>query len=350
VYALCLIYTRKSNTTSLLTDSEACQAWVPSAANVAGRFGIFGDFGYSSYDMRDINMAIHGFRRVPSGASASMDDIVGGLTFGGGLQYGINRNFLVGASAEYLDAGSIGTVTNGSDKATQEYHLPLLAVGAFAKGVIPVSDSFLFTAGLGLDYISASGEVKYSSSSGYSSSDKLSGTGVGVKILAGAQYFFGSNFSLSGELGYRIAKITTVYDKDGEVWKAGPDDNMYLDYSGVIVRLGANVYFGNPAERPETATVPTARIRTMAPQPQYEQVSSSSSALVSAPAVSGDQVPQAAQPRLQHAPAADDRSDKKTLSYKLRELKALLDDGILTMEDYNEQKKKLLERYSRSAE
>jgi len=228
--------------------------------------------------------------------------------------------------------------------------LPLLAVGAFAKGVIPVSDSFLFTAGLGLDYISASGEVKYSSSSGYSSSDKLSGTGVGVKILAGAQYFFGSNFSLSGELGYRIAKITTVYDKDGEVWKAGPDDNMYLDYSGVIVRLGANVYFGNPAERPETATVPTARIRTMAPQPQYEQVSSSSSALVSAPAVSGDQVPQAAQPRLQHAPAADDRSDKKTLSYKLRELKALLDDGILTMEDYNEQKKKLLERYSRSAE
>lgn len=211
------------------------------AASLGGKFGIFGNLGLSTFAMDDFNKDIDDINTLMTsfGVSGKAEKIIGGLTAGGGLQYGVLDNLLIGAEVEGLMAGSKTDFTALGQKVTFELSMPATAVGAFIKGVLPAGNKFFFTGGIGVDYISLAGAIKVT----HSDDVTFTGSGMGFRILVGGQVLFTEMFGLGLDLGYRIAKITELKDKDGKIFKKSDNTNESADYSGLITRLGVNLYF-----------------------------------------------------------------------------------------------------------
>lgn len=215
------------------------------AASVGGKFGIFGDIGFSTFTMSDVNAEMIkpvNDSAATFGASGKLNEINSGLTLGGGAQYGIVDNLLIGLELEYLMAGSKTDFSLMGSTNTVEISLPLLAIGGFIKGVLPLDEKLLLTGGVGVDSLSLSGKISSSGAGGSASSD-IKGSGLGVRLLVGGQYFLMENFSLGLDLGYRIAKIPEIKDEHDNVAIKSNGEKATVDYSGLIARLGVGFFF-----------------------------------------------------------------------------------------------------------
>jgi len=229
--------------------------------SMQGKIGLFGNLGYDTYVMTDWNDAIdNNINHADFGSlhyRGDLSKITGGLTLGGGAQYGILDYLIVGAEVELLTAITSGTVswTNSyytSDHGSEKYDvsIPALAAGVFVKGALPLGERFLLTGGLGIESLMLNGKAKITDSTNSNPDQTIdyTGTGVGGKILVGGEYFFNHWFSLGVDAGYRMAKINKMhykyenYNVEGDALK---DDgsNMTVDYSGLILQGGVRFYF-----------------------------------------------------------------------------------------------------------
>jgi opacity protein-like surface antigen len=237
-----------------------------SANSIAGKIGLFGNLGYSMYAMDQYNEQVdlqNEFIELMGLTSDGISKLNGGLTFGGGVMYGLMSNLLVGLEIDYLTAVSKG---EGEDSGTimgipystimkMEASAGALGFGPVIKYAMPIGGTMLLTGGIGLDYASVAGsmtmevtnEMMGITTTIVSEDEKVSGSGIGFKILVGGEMFVNPMISVGADLGYRILKITEVKDEDGEVIEVmdadGNVENMELDYSGLIIKGGAKLYF-----------------------------------------------------------------------------------------------------------
>lgn len=254
-----------------------------SANSIAGKVYLSGNLGYSMYTMEQFNEQVdiqnetapafmtrlasaQGSLDFTSVMSESINKINGGLTFGGGVMYGLMSNLLVGLEIDYLTAASKGKVEGSGTimgllpitaTTTIEASAGALLIGPVIKYAMPICSAMLLTGGIGLDYASVAGSYKMdvtSESMGITTilledEKKLTGSGIGFKFLVGGEMFVNPMISVGADLGYRILKITELKDEDDEnvtiMDETGNliDENMELDYSGLIIKGGVKLYF-----------------------------------------------------------------------------------------------------------
>jgi opacity protein-like surface antigen len=189
-------------------------------------------------------------------------DINGGLTFGGGVQYGIMDNLAIG-----VEVGSLATspvkwsysyqALTGYDTTNPFNPTPIysnasfsyetdfsaMEIGPVIRGYLPIGERLLLNGTLGLEYVALSGTTKYTSSLSPDQNTSFSGSTLGVKVTVGAEFFFSSLISVGVDLGYRMADITNVKDSDGNAWTKADGSSMSVDYSGLIMQGGIRLYF-----------------------------------------------------------------------------------------------------------
>jgi opacity protein-like surface antigen len=205
------------------------------AAPMKGKAAVFGNFGYAMYAMDDFN------KIIVEPSSGTLDKITGGLTLGGGAQYGLFENILAGLEIQYLMAGEKKDLATHLGTATIDISAPLLEMGLFVKGALPANKMLWLTGGLGVNYLSSSGSIQ--TTLGTTQEEKMNGSGVGYKIIVGGEAFVSEKISIGLDLGYRIAKIGEVKDADGNILLKPEGGNFTMDYSGGFGQLGVKVYF-----------------------------------------------------------------------------------------------------------
>jgi hypothetical protein len=311
---------------TITEEDETYQSEGPDSGQIhlGRRFGIFGNLGYAATAMGDVNQ--YEIDAINSAMAAqhitgSLSDITGGVTLDGGWQYGINDNFLIGMDLQYQWIQTQTTFKNTRapyDSLDLEYTFPLSSVGFFIKGMEPLSNRFFLTAGGGVDYHYAYGTLSAHDTLGNSIYDTLSSSGFGFKLMGGAQVFFSPYVGLGLDVGYRYAVLDNLVTSDGTVLKVGnPRRNMRLDYSGAFFRIGLNVFFGG------------ARYDQVILRPQENQ-----------------NIPTAVTPAEETHQTPPIKAQNKSLAEKLRELKKMTDEGLLTKEEYKDRKKKMLDAYT----
>jgi hypothetical protein len=236
---------------------------------LGGKFGVFGNIGYSSYAMGDVNSGIDGDKAyiqtlngLPGFSGSEPTNIYGGLTYGGGVQYGINDHLAIGLEAGALSASPekysytydvqtvvytgdpfnpISTVTE-TESFSYETDYSAMEVGPVVRGYLPIGERLLLNGSLGLDYVALNGTAKYTNN-GQETDTTFSGSTLGVKVTVGGEVFLSNMISLGLDLGYRLANITNVKDKDGNEFKKADGSSASVDYSGLILQGGIRLYF-----------------------------------------------------------------------------------------------------------
>lgn len=219
----------------LLIGALMAPAPCGAAGNGGPRVGLFVHGGYGTYAMSDVNDAIESVNAELAGTGLMMDEVNGGLDFGGGLRLIVNESISLSAGFERLFGSSEVSMAGASVKikvpanaitATAEYYLPM-------SGPIGVG----FGGGVGY-YISAAGSE--SSYLGASVSEDWTGSGFGLHGLVLGRIAATPAIQVDGALGYRLAVA-----KDVEVGGISSQDD--LEWSGLMTRLGITVYL-TPAQ------------------------------------------------------------------------------------------------------
>jgi opacity protein-like surface antigen len=237
------------------------------ANRVGGKFGVFGTAGYSTYAMKDFNQtiddtkdSINNVKNDPGFGYTMPNNLDGGLTFDGGVQYAILDYLAVGVeigaltaspikysvvfpvtTVDYTDPLNPVLVTTYVTNST-EFDLSTMEIGPIVRGYLPLGEKFLLNASLGVGYVSMTGKIK-NEDNGTEAERAWSGHTVGVKMMAGGEYFLSDIASVGLDLGYRMAKIPEVYLQNFGVVKKDDGSNFTLDYSGLIVQVGLHFYF-----------------------------------------------------------------------------------------------------------
>jgi hypothetical protein len=213
---------RKSALTILLAIGCATAIVAPAAAAPTWGGEVFGAF--STHSMKDWN------ERVVAPANASggdMQEFSNGYGGGLGVRMWPNSNWMVAASWEPLYvsreekvSGDVARLNANAFEATAGYFFPSSSPAKFGVG-----------AGVGVYQLA--GEVTSTSSSDV----KLEGSTVGFHIHGMAEWNVRPGFALTGNAGYRIAKIN-----DTKIDNTSASPELVTDYSGLALRAGVAFY------------------------------------------------------------------------------------------------------------
>ena len=243
-----------------------CASLANAEANrVGGKFGVFGNVGYSSYAMGDTNKNIDDIKdtmnwfsnNMPNYSGSAPSNIHGGLTYGGGVQYALTDYFAIGVEVGALTASPIkysysfdvpaydpnypGQFTTQNISYSSEGNVFSIEAGPLIRGYWPIGDRLLLNGTLGLEYVSLNGYEKFNAP-GAADNITFSGSTWGVKASIGGEVFLSDVISLGLDFGYRLAKIT-------EFQTSGiPSDQIIIsggsiDYSGLLFQGGIRLYF-----------------------------------------------------------------------------------------------------------
>lgn len=205
----------------------------PGAARAAGdsgvRVGVFVHGGYGSYAMADVNDAIAVVNDSLRASGLVMDEVKGGLNFGGGVRIKVNESVSLSAGYERLSGASL--ISAGSVKIAK-FKAPANAITATVEYFLPMSGPVELGVGGGVGYyISAAGFE----SSALSISEDWKGNAIGIHGLLLGRILTTPNLQVDGAVGYRRAVA-----KDIKVAGIATKDD--LDWSGLMTRLGVTVY------------------------------------------------------------------------------------------------------------
>jgi hypothetical protein len=203
---------------------------------LGGKVGLFGNVGYSLYDMKEFNQEVD-FTNSLGILGSNLNPITGGTSLGGGLEYGIAEFLLLGADVNFLNIG--GGKSEGSFFNSLAFTIstPAMEVGPFIRLVLPISDLFNLSVAGEADWFRAMEQVQ-----NQLVSRTFTGSTVGVKVMAGGEIFAAPWMSVGIDVGYRFAKVTELKDGD-TVLKNETGQNSELDYSGVFYQGGLRFYF-----------------------------------------------------------------------------------------------------------
>ncbi len=201
------------------------------AAGTSGpRVGLFVHGGYGTYAMSDVNDEIELVNAELAGTGLMMDEINGGLDFGGGVRFMVNESISISAGFERLFGSTEVSVAGASAK----IKVPANAITATGEYFLPMSGPIGIGFGGGVGYyISAAGSE--GSYLGETISENVTGNGFGLHGLVLCRIPATPAIQVDGALGYRLAVA-----KDVEVGGISSQDD--LDWSGLMTRLGITIY------------------------------------------------------------------------------------------------------------
>jgi hypothetical protein len=201
----------------------------PARSEMRWGFGAFG--GYSTYSMSDINNLIGSINTAlaVAGAPVRLDEINGGMSFGGGLRAIPSESWRLSLDYERLMGSS--EIELGGD--SFEINTPANVVSATAAYLFPASGKARFGLGAGPALYLADGSIESVDSSGTESSS-FSGTGVGLHLLGVGEIAFSPKVHLELGAGYRVAKASLSVDD--------VETDADLDWSGFMSRVGLAFY------------------------------------------------------------------------------------------------------------
>jgi hypothetical protein len=214
----------------LLVGMFVAPGVAPAAGDTGPRIGLFVHGGYSTYVMADVNDSIAVVNDSIRVAGLSMDEIKGGLNFGGGIRVMLNRSLSVSAGYERLSGATSFSFAGASAK----FKVPANAITATAEYFLPMSGPVAIGFGAGGGYyISAAGfEADFLS---MKIRQDWKGNAVGFHGLLLCRIPATSSIQVDGAVGYRRAIA-----KDVEV--AGTKTTCDLDWSGLMTRVGLTFY------------------------------------------------------------------------------------------------------------
>jgi hypothetical protein len=219
----------------LLVSALVAPGLCGAARNSDPKVGFFVHGGYGTYAMSDINDDIQAGNAELADLGLKMDEINGGLNFGGGIRFMVNENISLSGGFERLFGSSELSVSGASVK----FKVPANAITATGEYFLPMEGPLGIGFGGGVGYyISAAGSESTILGANYSEDWK--GSGFGLHGLVLGRIAASPAIQVDGALGYRFAVA-----KDIEI---GGDSTLYdLDWSGLMTRLGLTVYL-NPAQ------------------------------------------------------------------------------------------------------
>ena len=215
--------------------------FLPRSASAGGGWGIAGFGGYNTYAMSDLNdEVIAPINVLLAGSGYSMDEISGGLGFGGGIRYRTPGSLVIGVDFERLGGSSELSVPGGSF----EISTPANAFVATVVYYFPSASRARFGLGGGLGYYSSAGEVTlFDSVTLEEDTEDMEGSGVGFHGVGAMDLALSPTAHLEANVGYRFAK-TTDLEIAGSKQTTSDGDDATLDWSGLMTRLGVAFYFG----------------------------------------------------------------------------------------------------------
>lgn len=215
--------------------------FLPTTAFAGGEWGVAGFAGYNTYAMSDLNdEVIAPINVLLAGTGYSMDEISGGLGFGGGIRYRTPGSLVVGVDFERLGGSSELSVPGGSF----EISVPANAFMATIVYYFPSASRARFGLGGGLGYYVSAGEVTlFDSGTMQEDTEDLEGSGVGFHGVGAMDLALSPTAHLEANVGYRFAK-TTDLEIAGTKQTTSDGDDATLDWSGLMTRLGVTFYFG----------------------------------------------------------------------------------------------------------
>jgi hypothetical protein len=171
-----------------------------------------------------------------------------GIGYGGSLMFRPDPAFQIGFDADFLNLKNDGAgyLQEGSTRidGDMNYKAPALWIGPSVYIVVSATDKLKFRLGGGAGYFSIiGGNITFTPSGAYKvQSLDLTGSTVAFKVGGGIDYFFTPHYSLGVDVGYRVAKISTIHGSiSGWDPLEKPDkSNWPFDYSGIVskVKLG----------------------------------------------------------------------------------------------------------------
>lgn len=214
---------------------------LPGLAFAAGEWGVGGFGGYNTYAMSDLNdEVVDPINVLLTGTGYSMDEVKGGVGFGGGLRYRTPGNLLVGVDFERLNGSTDLTVPGGSFEITT----PANAVSTTILYMFPSASKARFGLGGGVGVYWSSGDLKlFDSSTMTEETESMEGTGFGLHGVGAMDLTLSESAHLEANVGYRYAK-TSDLTIAGTKQLTSSGDDATLDWSGILTRVGVTFYFG----------------------------------------------------------------------------------------------------------
>ena len=207
----------------------------------AGQFGI-GVFGtYNSYDMEDLNDEIADINAdlEAGGSTARMDEIENGIGFGGGIRYRSPGSLQFALDYERLNADS----DVSDDGASFEVDVPANAVTATLTYLLASTSNLRVGFAGGLGYYFTGGTITLDDGVNPPEEGDLEGSGIGYHAGAVLDVGLSDMMTLNAFAGWRQAK-TGDLELDGEPVLTEDGDDATLDWSGVMAKVGINIFFG----------------------------------------------------------------------------------------------------------
>lgn len=207
----------------------------------AGQLGFAGFLGYGSYAMDDLNDAISG-----SSYGGSLEEIEGGVAFGGGLRYRASPSFVLGLDYERLTGSSAASAAGGSAESDDvEVDASGSAITATAHLLLSSSSRARFGVAAGLGYYTWLGGVSGFDLANVPDEDAgiayfyADDNALGFHFGATADVALARSARLEMLLGFRVAKTMALGMMD-------TDSGGEIDWTGLMTRVGLAYFLGWP--------------------------------------------------------------------------------------------------------
>ncbi len=215
----------------------AAAAAPASAGSADFGIGLFG--GYNSYSMNDVNDDINSTNDF---YGTTIDEISGGVGFGGGLRIRTGPSMILAVDYERLTGSTSGSGTSGAVTYDADLDLPANAIVAGVTYLFPSASKARFGLSGGIGYYSADGQVQLTADDGVNSITLVgdaSGSGIGFHAAGAVDVSLSPVAHLEGMAGYRVAKTGNLEVDGTEI----PDYSA--EWSGFMSRVGFSFFFGN---------------------------------------------------------------------------------------------------------
>jgi hypothetical protein len=215
----------------------ALVAAVPAFAGTA-QFGIGVFGGYNTYSMNDVN---DGITQTNDTYGSSIDQMSGGVGFGGGLRIKTSPLLTFGLDYERLNSSISTSGTNGGTTYDADFKLPANAFVASATYLFPSASKAHFGVTGGVGYYKADGSVDYTVDNGtpVTLSGDATGSGIGFHGGGALNYALSPVAHFEAMAGYRVAKTGNLEVNGTEV------QDYAAEWSGFMSRVGFSFFFGS---------------------------------------------------------------------------------------------------------
>jgi hypothetical protein len=211
----------------------------PALANAATRPWLSGSFGYSGYAMDDVNDDIGEINATLAGSGLEMDEITKGLSYGLAFGLDVSPAFSIGLGYDRLTGQSDVSDPSGSI----EYDLPANLLRGFGRYSFQSTGKAKGFLEASLGRVSSDATATLTVVGVGTQSFKFEGSGLAFEGAGGVSYWTSPTIAMFGLVGYRVANVEDV-EVDGQPAYNVSGENYSIDYSGIFMRLGLTVAFG----------------------------------------------------------------------------------------------------------